>query len=105
MPLDEIVAKLLRRLVYRSTALIHPEDDEARDRLFRISVKNNRRNGITGCLAQPDGHFVQVIEGSDSKVDELWSRLQTDTRHSESRHSGELECLSPFVHRLGYGAA
>lgn len=73
--------KQLCRIVYRSVARILHDDIPARDAIFRASITNNRRDGITGCLAQPDGHFVQVVEGLKVKVDLLMDRIAADTRH------------------------
>ena len=81
--------KELSRIVYRSLARIRHDDVAGRDHIFRISIANNRRDGITGCLAQPDGHFVQVIEGQKSKVDLLVARIKADPRHEEVTVLGE----------------
>lgn len=75
------MAKLLKRLVYRSKSLV-PHDDEASLRqIYAASLKNNKRDKITGCLAQPDGHFVQVVEGEADNVDRLMKRIASDPRH------------------------
>ena len=44
------MAKDLCRLVYRSESRIDHNDDVALDGIFRISVKNNLRDRITGAL-------------------------------------------------------
>lgn len=79
----------LKRVVYRSLAHLLPDDVAGRDVIFRKSVSNNRRDHITGCLAQPDGHFVQVIEGAKSKVDALMDRIKADARHENVTILGE----------------
>lgn len=56
---------------------------------FRTSVRNNRRSNLTGCLAHPDGHFVQVIEGEPGHVASLMDRLRRDTRHTDVEILGE----------------
>ncbi|MBB5746872.1 hypothetical protein GGR13_002479 [Brevundimonas variabilis] len=38
---------------------------------------------MTGCLAHPDGHFVQVIEGEVEHVDALMDSLNADKRHTD----------------------
>lgn len=59
-------------------------DDAATLRkIFAVSTKNNKRHNITGCLAQPDGHFVQVIEGESDKVGKLMARIAADARHED----------------------
>jgi len=77
------MAKNLKRLVYRSKSLVLSDDLAALRELFATSAKNNRRHEITGCLAQPDGHFVQVIEGEGGQVDRLMSRILADSRHKD----------------------
>lgn len=71
----------LTRLVYRSKSLVAPEDSAALNAIFETSRRNNKRDQITGCLAQPDGHFVQVIEGRADMIDRLMERIIADTRH------------------------
>ncbi|MFN3538378.1 MAG: BLUF domain-containing protein, partial [Brevundimonas sp.] len=69
--------------------------------IFRASVTNNRRDGITGCLAVPDGKFVQVIEGARSTVEALIGRLRADDRHRNLTVLGEW----PIANRLFNGWA
>lgn len=75
------MVKDLCRLVYRSESRVDHNDDVALDGIFRISVKNNLRDRITGALALPDGKFVQVIEGARRDVAALMVRVRADDRH------------------------
>ena len=77
------MSKNLERVVYRSRSTLHPDNVEELDKVFRTSIKNNRRDHVTGCLAHPDGHFVQVIEGTSNRVTSLLDRLAIDTRHTD----------------------
>lgn len=79
----------LKRLVYRSESLIDHDDSAALDAIFRVSLTNNRRDGITGALALPDGKFVQVIEGSGRNVEALMARIRADGRHDDLSILGE----------------
>jgi hypothetical protein len=83
------MANDLSRLVYRSDSLIDHGDAPALDAIFRRSVRNNRRDGITGALALPDGTFVQVIEGSSADIEGLMVRLRADSRHKDIVVLGE----------------
>ena len=76
------MANDLCRLVYRSESLIDHGEFPALDAIFRDSLRNNRRDKITGALALPDGKFVQVIEGRRRDLDALMVRLQADVRHT-----------------------
>ena len=73
----------LVRLVYRSVSLLNHDDVAGLEQTFRTSKTSNKRNQITGCLAQPDGHFVQLIEGRRKQVDDLMVKLRADTRHKD----------------------
>lgn len=77
------MATELLRVVYRSRSTLHPDNVEELDKIFRKALANNRRDKLTGCLAHPDGHFVQVIEGEKKAVDNLLRRLEADQRHTE----------------------
>jgi hypothetical protein len=83
------VPRKLRRLVYRSDSLIDHGQSPALDAIFRTSVRNNRRDGITGTLALPDGKFVQAIEGMAEDIDRLMVRLRADSRHENLFVLGE----------------
>jgi hypothetical protein len=83
------LAKELKRVVYRSVALLDHDDVAGRDVIFKTSSANNLREGITGCLAQPDGHFVQVIEGEKHTVNRLLERIRADPRHEQLTVLGE----------------
>lgn len=83
------MATSLIRTVYRSQSTLHPDNVEELDKIFRVSIKNNRKAKLTGCLAHPDGHFVQVIEGEPDRVSELMGRLKADNRHKDIEILGE----------------
>lgn len=75
--------KSLTRLVYRSHSCISHDDTPALDAIFKVSVRNNARDRITGALALPDGKFVQTIEGETQVLDALMERLHADPRHED----------------------
>lgn len=78
---NHLMTNELFRLVYRSDALILLDNMELLDTIFEVSVRNNKRDNITGALAVPGGKFVQVLEGSDAKLFPLMERIQADNRH------------------------
>ena len=75
--------KSLCRLVYRSESCVPHDDTRALDAIFKASVRNNKRDRITGALALPDGKFVQVIEGRKGELDALMLRIVADDRHTD----------------------
>lgn len=93
--------RTLHRLVYRSDSNISHDNQLALRAIFQTSLRNNRRDKITGALALPDGKFVQVLEGSRAAVSGLMKRLAADDRHSGIAVLGEW----PITARLFTGWA
>jgi hypothetical protein len=52
-------------------------------RILTQSRINNKHNGLVGVLYFGDGCFFQCLEGEDSAVDALYTRLQVDPRHKD----------------------
>lgn len=61
--------------------------------ILATSQPNNQRQGITGCLIYEQGHFAQVLEGSESELETLMHRIALDPRHRNIRivWSGPIE--------------
>ena len=55
--------------------------DEAIDQLLERSKQNNATRGITGAMIYANGYFMQLIEGPQIAVDELYSAIEADPRH------------------------
>lgn len=70
----------LIQLIYASSAVKPFSSDELLD-LLEFSQQNNLKNDITGILLYKDGTFLQVLEGPEDKVNEIWKRIQQDDRH------------------------
>ena len=51
--------------------------------IYRASIRNNARDGITGLLLFNGAVFVQTIEGPPDAVDRLLMRQAVDGRHCE----------------------
>jgi Sensors of blue-light using FAD len=45
----------------------------------------NSETGVTGMLVYQDGTFLQVLEGKEEAVEEIFSRIERDTRHGDIR--------------------
>ncbi len=50
--------------------------------LLKISRENNKRLDITGMLLYKDGNFIQVIEGPEEAVNQLYQKILGDPRHT-----------------------
>lgn len=70
----------LLSIAYISLAEAGLTMDEVADIAAR-SVRDNRRDGITGMMVFHDGQFMQVIEGPEDKVKALMVRIRRDPRH------------------------
>jgi len=70
------------RLVYRSRSRI-PTDSRVTElgEIFSVARPKNKKLGVTGALLLTDGWFVQVLEGQEQPVRDLYQRIATDPRH------------------------
>jgi hypothetical protein len=68
-------------LVYVSSA-VTPFSKAELAELLSVSHQNNARLGITGMLLYKDGNVMQVLEGEETAVLELYSRIGRDPRHN-----------------------
>ena len=55
--------------------------DDAIDQLLERSKQNNATRGITGAMIYANGYFMQLIEGPQIAIDELYSAIEADPRH------------------------
>lgn len=80
------VSDLLKQSVYqvlyhsRATALV---GDAELQKLLDWSQSYNAVHGITWLLLYSEGYFVQVLEGDEAAVTDLYARLQPDARHRQ----------------------
>lgn len=51
--------------------------------LLRFSRERNEKEGITGMLLYKDGNIMQVIEGPDDAIHNLYARISKDPRHTD----------------------
>ena len=51
--------------------------------ILAVSRRNNVRNGVTGMLMSKQGHFLQYIEGPDSSIVSLFTKIEVDGRHRQ----------------------
>jgi hypothetical protein len=74
-PVEQLVAA-----VYVSSATRALPEDEILE-LLRIARHNNEKLDITGMLLYREGNFLQVLEGPESVVNSLISKIKRDPRH------------------------
>ncbi len=69
-------------LVYRSVAdesFVLPDIYSMLSRARNL----NAENGITGCLLYHNSKFLQLIEGEEKKIRELFQKISNDQRHHQ----------------------
>lgn len=69
----------MRQLLYISTAIPGAVIDITG--ILASSLRNNRRDGVTGLLWTDERRFLQVLEGADDAVQAVLNRIKIDTRH------------------------
>ena len=71
----------LTQLIYVSSAKKLLCEEELNDMLTQAR-KANKKHHITGLLLYQDGNFMQVIEGEAGKIEQLFTNISEDYRHS-----------------------
>ena len=71
----------LTQLIYASRPFGF--DAQALDDILITARRNNRRDGITGCLICRADLFVQMLEGERAAVTARFGRILQDDRHLE----------------------
>ena len=72
---------MFRSLTYTSRATLGFSED-ALQQLRIEAARLNALDGITGLLIFDGTRFLQIIEGSETAIDDLVARLRRDSRHS-----------------------
>lgn len=69
-------------LIYVSTAVYLLSSEELLD-ILRISRRNNEVGPVTGLLLYKGGNFMQVLEGPEEAVMDIFGKILRDTRHTD----------------------
>ena len=70
----------MRQLLYISnTSADFPQSEL--DDILAASRRNNAARDVTGMLLYLDGAFLQVLEGPNDAVEEIYARIRRDKRH------------------------
>jgi Sensors of blue-light using FAD len=69
-------------LVYTSIASKKMSDDDLKF-LLKTIRKNNDIREVTGILLYLDPFFIQVLEGGEAVVTDLFNRIKQDSRHNK----------------------
>ena len=71
----------MHHIVYQSSAVGQPTTAELRF-LLKQSRMNNSQLGITGLLLYGAEEFLQVLEGEEAVVQQMYATIQADYRHT-----------------------
>lgn len=88
------------RMVYASKATFKPFqanasiDQEILD-ILTTARRENQKNNLVGALYYGHGCFFQCLEGKQADIDELYAKLQKDSRH----HDLKILSLQPIEER------
>ena len=73
---------MLIRLIYVSHA-VGPQTGTMTHSILETAQTSNKANRITGVVGQAQGVFLQVLEGERAAVTKLFSRIFSDSRHTD----------------------
>ena len=68
-------------VIYISSATRNMSEDDLL-MLLEECRKNNQQKNITGMLLYREGAFLQVLEGEDKDVEEIYKHISMDERHT-----------------------
>lgn len=74
----------MKRIIYISTVNRQLSAAEI-DGIGQVSVRNNRKVGITGVLISVHDYFFQVLEGEEDAISTVVERIRRDPRHRDMR--------------------
>ena len=73
---------MLIHLIYSSVSRIQFRREDLID-LLRFSQQNNASIDVTGMLLYADNSFMQILEGEEEQVTQLYEKIEKDKRHHE----------------------
>jgi len=73
---------MLKRITYVSR-FAKPFSESELEKLGESSAENNEKLGVTGVLMTSGGIFFQILEGTEEAVDQVYSAISADSRHTD----------------------
>lgn len=76
----------LYHISYFSRSTLSGSSEEIKseiDNILQIAQQKNKSVGVTGALLYSGGYFIQVLEGEEAAVEEIFESIQCDTRHRD----------------------
>lgn len=69
-------------LVYSSKATSVISKNELED-ILKVAREKNSAQEISGLLLHRSGHFIQLLEGDENQVYQIYNRIKKDPRHKD----------------------
>ncbi|MBT9392747.1 BLUF domain-containing protein [Hymenobacter sp. NST-14] len=76
-----MLIRMMHHIVYLSEAVGELSEVELKELLLHSRRKNEQR-AVTGVLLYSQGHMLQVLEGEEPEVAQLYERIARDCRHT-----------------------
>lgn len=51
------------------------------EHLFLVNKRNNTEHGVSGILIYNNGNFLQILEGDEDTVKNIFKKIKRDSRH------------------------
>jgi Sensors of blue-light using FAD len=80
--MDALLVSSVHQVLYHSRTVGRPTPAELAA-LLAWAQPYNAAHGITGLLLYSDGRYVQLLEGPEAAVEDLYARIRRDPRHAE----------------------
>ena len=90
------------RLIYKSKASPDVTDADFRTIAMFSSIWNKRQN-ISGLLLHYNGQIMQVLEGPEAAVKELYTKIERDKRHYDVTVEMSRSCNTPIFQEWSMG--
>ncbi len=99
---------MLSQLVYTSEIipaafrLDKPLESEL-EKMLEPTRRRNRDLGVTGLLIYSGGHFLQILEGSQDVIEQLFVKIKKDKRHRNVQQLSLLSCEKRLFSKWSMG--
>jgi hypothetical protein len=91
------------QLIYASTPTVKFSFGQLKELAESASNSNNKKV-ITGLLVYGNGHFMQVLEGPQDTINEVYLKIAQDKRHTDLRILDYSSILSKKFNQWGMGS-
>ena len=91
----------LKEIMYVSRSTVRPMSDLDMDDLLKNARQKNSDNNITGALLYDGKNFMQILEGDEQDVINVYKRILSDPRHKDiitlSNENVKMRCFGSWA--------